>query len=105
MTTITPSGRLVWRPHSDGLALHIERRSSAVLHIVRDQIYSQMWRIRFPDGCLSDMTNLTRCKDAALSQARGILLNEKEAKETSAQAGYRDLQDATATTVANEVTA
>jgi hypothetical protein len=35
------------------------------VHVVRDETYSEMWRVRWPDGRLSDMANLTRAKDAA----------------------------------------
>ena len=32
--------------------------------LVRDATHPGMWRVRWPDGRLSDMTNLTRAKDA-----------------------------------------
>lgn len=32
--------------------------------IERDATYPNMWRVRWPDGRLSDMVNLTRAKDA-----------------------------------------
>jgi hypothetical protein len=32
-----------------------------------DENWSGMWRIHTPDGCVSDMINLTRAKDAALA--------------------------------------
>jgi hypothetical protein len=32
--------------------------------VVPDAAHSGMWRVRWPDGRLSDMTNLTRAKDA-----------------------------------------
>jgi hypothetical protein len=31
---------------------------------VPDAVHPGMWRVRWPDGRLSDMTNLTRAKDA-----------------------------------------
>jgi len=34
--------------------------------IVPDEKYPSMWRVRSPDGTLSDMVNRTRAKDAAL---------------------------------------
>jgi hypothetical protein len=32
--------------------------------VVPDAAHPGMWRVRWPDGRLSDMTNLTRAKDA-----------------------------------------
>ena len=44
-----------------------------LLHVVPDAKYpSVMWRIMTPDGELSDMANLMRAKDAALSVALSI---------------------------------
>jgi hypothetical protein len=54
----------------DFMTLHIGRRP--VMRIERDSVYPQMWRVRRPDGSLSDMVNLTRAKDAALDVAEGI---------------------------------
>jgi hypothetical protein len=41
------------------------------LSIVPDD-KSGMWRIRLPDGTLSDMVNLTRAKEAASLALRGL---------------------------------
>ncbi len=38
--------------------------------LVRDRDYPQMWRLRLPNGQLTDMVNLTRAKDAARSLLR-----------------------------------
>jgi hypothetical protein len=35
--------------------------------VVPDQKYPQMWRVKCPDGRLSDMVNRTRAKDAAMA--------------------------------------
>jgi hypothetical protein len=32
--------------------------------VVPDAAYPSMWQVRWPDGSLSDMVNLTRAKDA-----------------------------------------
>jgi hypothetical protein len=32
--------------------------------VAPDEAHPVMWRVRWPDGRLSDMTNLTRAKDA-----------------------------------------
>jgi hypothetical protein len=44
-----------------------------VLHVVLDQHHGSMWRVRMPDGQVSDMLNLSRAKDAASALALGIL--------------------------------
>ena len=40
-----------------------------VAEVVPDKTYPGMWRVRTPDGWLSDMANLTRAKDAAMAIA------------------------------------
>jgi hypothetical protein len=42
-------------------------RRKAVAEVVRDKTYPTMWRVKLPDGSLSDMVNRTRAKDAAMS--------------------------------------
>ena len=66
-----------WRanliPGPDTLRLYLGSKRTGYA-IVRDDRWPQMWRIRSPDGELSDMVNLTRAKDAALAavgQPRG----------------------------------
>lgn len=49
-----------------GDALHYEGRATG-FSIVVDDRYSTMWRVRYPDGKLTDMVNRTRAKDAAQS--------------------------------------
>jgi hypothetical protein len=65
----------------DGDRLLVNGRLSDV-SIVPDEKYPIMWRVRRPDGSLSDMTNRTRAKDAAEVLALSILNHE----ETPAQA-------------------
>jgi hypothetical protein len=72
-------GDFTWRWHQDGkYALHVEGRRGAVLDVVRDEAHPQMWRIRHPDGRLSDMVNLSRAKGAAISVALGLLNRSPE---------------------------
>jgi hypothetical protein len=59
-----------------------------VLQIERDAKYPQMWRVRLPDGSLSDMVNLTRAKEAALNIAEGI-----EARKTPHKSPLKSLKD------------
>lgn len=35
--------------------------------VLQDTVYPNMWRVRRPNGALSDFVNLTRAKDAALA--------------------------------------
>src|SRR5262245_14181364 len=61
------SQRLTWV----GNELVYGRRT--LLRIERDAVYPEMWRVRLPDGSLTDMVNRTRAKDAALSIAHRLL--------------------------------
>ena len=74
--SIVGRDRLEWRRDT----LH-RVRGRPVLRIVRDKTWPDMWRVRFPDGRLSDMVNLTRVRDAATSIA-GAILSEYEVQET-----------------------
>jgi hypothetical protein len=40
-------------------------RGRCVATIVQDQVYAEMWRVRLPDGALSDMSNRTWAKEKA----------------------------------------
>lgn len=90
MVTVIPTNRLNWRSAAAGPSLHLDRRDTALLHVVKDKTYSNMWRIRSPDGSLSEMANLTRAKDAALHLALVILNRKPEAKEPAVAAPYSD---------------
>jgi len=54
-----------WR----GKVLYRRARSAPVAEIVPDEKWPSMWRVRLPDGTLSDMVNLIRAKDAAVTLA------------------------------------
>jgi hypothetical protein len=45
--------------------LHYASAKQPLAEVVPDANWSSMWRVRWPDGGLSDMVNLTRAKDAA----------------------------------------
>jgi hypothetical protein len=45
--------------------LHYASAKHPIAEVVPDNRWSGMWRVRWPDGNLSDMVNLTRAKDAA----------------------------------------
>jgi hypothetical protein len=44
-----------------------------MMHVVPDETYPSMWRIKRSDGSLSDMTNLTWARDGALTVALRFL--------------------------------
>ena len=48
------------RPKADARPGRYPRKPT----VVADATHRGMWRVRWPDGRLSDMTNLTRAKDA-----------------------------------------
>jgi hypothetical protein len=54
---------VVWK----GNDLIFKRR--VVASVVPDSKYPQMWRVRLPNGHLTDMVNLSRARDAARSLA------------------------------------
>lgn len=63
----------------DGYRLFVRRSGRPLATIVPDTEWPGMWRVRMPDGRLSDMVNLTRAKDAALSLALAVLNHRKAA--------------------------
>lgn len=85
------SKQLNWRRSQKGHTLHLERRATALLHVVPDQTYAGMWRIQSADGSLSDMANLTRAKDAALAMELGRLNREIRHRQRPAEGVYSDL--------------
>jgi hypothetical protein len=62
---------LIWRSDGGGLAICFQRR--VMLRILPDATWPKMWRVQHPDGRLSDMVNLTRAKDAAITLALASL--------------------------------
>jgi hypothetical protein len=78
---------LTWRRERDGSLVLCRTDSSTILaRIIADRVYSGMWRVKMASGKLSDMTNLTRAKDAAMSLALAILNREQKAQETASEA-------------------
>ena len=61
-----------WRanliPSPDTLRLYITGKRTGYA-IVRDHRWVHLWRVRSPDGSLSDMTNPTTAKDTAVGMA------------------------------------
>jgi hypothetical protein len=78
---------LTWHRERDGtLALCRNGSSEILARVVADHVYPGMWRVKMPSGKLSDMTNLVRAKDAAMSVALAILNREQKAQETASEA-------------------
>jgi hypothetical protein len=50
--------------------LHYGSARRPIAEVIPDSCWPGMWRIRTPDGSLSDMANLTRAKDAAFVMAQ-----------------------------------
>ena len=63
---------LTWK----GPVLYFKRRK--MFEVVQDAKYPKMWRVRYPDGQLSDMVNLTRARDAAAGLALAALNSRGE---------------------------
>ena len=51
----------------------LRARGRVVATVVPDADWPGMWRARLSDGRVSDMANLTRAKDAAISLALAVL--------------------------------
>jgi hypothetical protein len=61
-----------FRPRNGGLGVCVGQ-SKPIVYVVADLVRVGMYRVRFPDGRLSDLVNLSRVKDAALSHAAAIV--------------------------------
>jgi hypothetical protein len=59
------STELLWRGRGNAFTLHTGHSKKPILNVEPDATYSGMWRVHWPDGAISDMTNLSRAKDAA----------------------------------------
>jgi hypothetical protein len=77
------TGDLTW----DGTTLRQRRGGRVMATIVPDNTWPGTWRVRMPDGRLTDMVNLTRAKDAALSLALAALNQFKKPTTTKTEQG------------------
>lgn len=71
------SKELDWRKGDNKFTLHLRGRSQPLLSVIPDAVYPNMWRINHR-GRISDMVNITRAKDAALSWALGDLNSSQD---------------------------
>jgi hypothetical protein len=87
MSPVFGRRELIWSRESDGTLVLCRTGSRTILaRIVADRVYPSMWRVKTPSGKLSDMTNLTRAKDAAMTMTLAILNREQKAQETASEA-------------------
>ena len=71
-----------------GNKLFVHGFKEHLLENVPDTKYPKMWRVKYPDGRLTDMVNLTRAKDAAANILISKLNKESgdEPRRTSEEA-------------------
>ena len=94
---IVASTELAWRACGTGFTLHLGR-SKPLLSVVPDATHSGMWRISHR-GQLSDLTNLTRAKDAGLTWA---LHDLNRGQASPSEGGYARSSAAEAPSIATE---
>jgi hypothetical protein len=75
---VTDIRHLVWRKTASAQALHAHGHGRALASIEPDAKYPRMWRVRMPDGRLSDMARLEWAKEGALQ----IVLAEFNRRKT-----------------------
>jgi hypothetical protein len=74
---------LCWRAEGAGWRLYCGNRGLG--RVVPDAKYLGVWRIVLDNGQLSDMANLSRCRDAAMAAAgRTLRGGEQQAPDIAA---------------------
>jgi hypothetical protein len=102
--TFGPSSPLLcFRPTSGGVAVCIGRSRKAIVLVVADDRHGGMYRLRRPDGRLSDMANLARIKDAVLSHAAAVLNAKQDRGVSPSEAPPVARTESAATPVAGRV--
>jgi hypothetical protein len=79
--------KLIWRKTPDSWELHV-----SIVTVVPDDTYPAMWRVRRPDGTLTDMANLTWARDGAVAIALGVLNRQVVGRAEPQSAGRKDAQ-------------
>jgi len=69
--TVYGGQNLTWV--QQGVAWAVRHCGTELARVVPDEKYPGMWRVRSPDGRLSDMANITWAKDAAATMALAVL--------------------------------
>jgi hypothetical protein len=85
MSRVYSSQSLTW----DGDVLRLNSRE--VARVEPDITYPAMWRVRLPNGSVSDMVNRTRAKDAAQYLALATLNRSSEAQGSHSGAATASL--------------
>jgi hypothetical protein len=83
---------LNWHRRGEAFTLHLHRSTKPLLTVEPDATYPGMWRVRH-QGRLSDMTNISRAKDAACTVALADL-NDLDRQETASEGSPVRLDDA-----------
>ena len=81
------SQKLTWRKTADGWDLHVYGRHGSIVSVIPDGTYPAMWRVRRPDGGLTDMANLSWARDGAVAIALGVLNAAARKAPQSAELG------------------
>ncbi len=63
--SVVGRNRLMWRSNCGRLFLYFRNGCPPLAVVEPDRQYPSLFRIRFPDGHISDLLNLARAKDAA----------------------------------------
>lgn len=61
--------QVTFEKNEAGILAH---KSKYCVQLLQDKQYPGMWRVRRPDGSLSDMVNFDRAKDAALGLVESL---------------------------------
>jgi hypothetical protein len=77
---------LRWRREGKAWALHLGRKAVSLVIVRPDETYAGMFRIHWADGQVSDMVNLSRAKDAALSMCATEARKARRARRMSGRA-------------------
>jgi hypothetical protein len=88
MSTVYGRRHLRWvRDHAAWVVRH---GGTELARVVPDERHPGMWRVRSPDGRLSDMVNLTRAKDAAATMALAVLNQSGDARTDGGRAQQKE---------------
>jgi hypothetical protein len=64
---IIAAGRLIWHERLGKKTLHLDRNPQVLIELIPNGEYTGMFRLKHPNGHISDRLNLTRARDAAIS--------------------------------------
>ena len=79
MARIYAADQLTWK--GDQLVVRGAGRHTASAEVIPDDRWAGMWRVRCPDGCVTDMVNRVRTRDGAKSILRAVLNSQETPQE------------------------